>query len=90
LGWGGGILILASVRAAPFGASLSSCSLPCRTPSPHPFHCLPTAQALRRTALIVAKTHREIHDVVSRPGSGYDNLKATLLHSPEEVETLLA
>lgn len=46
-------------------------------------------QALRRTAQVVAATHRQIHDIVSREGAGYDNLDSILLHSPQEIETLL-
>ena len=46
-------------------------------------------RALQLTAQTVAATHRHIHGVVSRDGSGYSDLSKILLHTPEEVETLL-
>lgn len=46
-------------------------------------------RALQRTAQTVAATHRHIHQVVSRQGSGYTDLSTILLHTPDEVDTLL-
>ena len=46
-------------------------------------------RALQRTAQTVAATHRHIHQVVSRQGSGYADLSTILLHTPDEVDTLL-
>ena len=47
-------------------------------------------RALQRTAQTVAATHRHIHQVVSRQGSGYTDLSTILLHTPDEVDTLIA
>jgi len=46
-------------------------------------------QAGLRTARSVAATHRHIHELLSRPGAGYDDLGTILLHTAEEVDTLL-
>ena len=53
-----------------------------------------TAAPLRRRAVAaaartLASTHAHIHALVRRKGSGYDAPETILLHSPEEVETLL-
>ena len=47
-------------------------------------------QVTHAIARTVAATHRHIHEVVSRPGSGYDSVGTILLHSPDEVDTLLS
>ena len=46
-------------------------------------------QALALTARTIAMTHRHIHQLVTNPGSGYPAPAEILLHSPDEVETLL-
>ena len=48
----------------------------------------------RRTATLVAQTiastHRHLHAMLSREGSGYEQPQKTILpHSPEEIDTLL-
>ena len=48
-----------------------------------------SARVRSRVAQAIAATHRSIHEVVSRRESGYVNQAAILLHSPDEVETLL-
>ena len=47
-------------------------------------------QAVALTARAVSETHAHIHELVSRPTSGYQEAHAILLHTPEEIETLLA
>jgi hypothetical protein len=59
-----------------------------------PHAALIASQRLRRevsslASRTLASTHRHIHQLVSREGSGYDAPSTILLHSPEEVETLL-
>ena len=52
---------------------------------------LPTTAAAppHTTTETLAATHRQLHEMVSAPGSGYDKPETILLHSAEEVETLL-
>ena len=48
------------------------------------------AAASRRAAQMLAATHRRMHQLISRPESGYaDGGSAILLHTPEEVDSLL-
>ena len=46
-------------------------------------------RAVTLAARTLAATHRQLHEMVSAPGSGYDKPETILLHSAEEVETLL-
>jgi hypothetical protein len=46
-------------------------------------------KATAQAAHTLAATHAHIHALVSRPGSGYDAPGQILLHTPEEVQTLL-
>ena len=46
-------------------------------------------RAVAAAARTLASTHAHIHALVRRKGSGYDAPETILLHSPEEVETLL-
>ena len=46
-------------------------------------------QAVLATARTLAATHQHITSLVLRPGAGYEQPGAILLHTPEEVQTLL-
>jgi hypothetical protein len=46
--------------------------------------------ATMRAARAIADTHRRVHALIAQPESGYpDNGRGILLHSPEEIDTLL-
>ena len=46
-------------------------------------------QVSARAARTVGLTHRHIHELLRRPGAGYAELGGILLHSADEVDTLL-
>merc|ERR1712087_981585 len=46
-------------------------------------------RAVKGTARTIAGTYRDIHALVSRAESGYENVANICLHSPSEVDTLL-